>query len=184
MQKTRQLLFDALKSLIHEKQYDEISVQEILDRANVGRSTFYMHFRDKDELLGSGIQRMVGGLRPATFAGTAKWHDKVIWFSLPILEYQGQHASASHLSMEPRARAILHGRLQHILADMIAESLDEHMPRPRKTSRPIARELLAKYMSATFVHVLDWWIDTESQLSPAQVNDVFRRLVLPTLETF
>jgi len=47
IQKTRTLLREALVSLIREKNYDSIAVKEILDRANVGRSTFYMHCRDK-----------------------------------------------------------------------------------------------------------------------------------------
>jgi len=50
IQKTKSLLHEALGSLIREKPYDAIVVQEILDRANVGRSTFYMHFSDKDDL--------------------------------------------------------------------------------------------------------------------------------------
>ena len=59
IQKTKNLLHDALGYLIREKPYDAIVVQEILDRANVGRSTFYMHFRDKDDLLVSGIHDML-----------------------------------------------------------------------------------------------------------------------------
>lgn len=51
VQRTQNLLHQALASLVLEKDYDSISVKEILDRANVDRSTFYMHFRDKDELL-------------------------------------------------------------------------------------------------------------------------------------
>jgi AcrR family transcriptional regulator len=62
IQKTKGLLHDALGTLIREKPYDEIVVQEILDRANVGRSTFYMHFRDKGELLVSGIHDMLGAV--------------------------------------------------------------------------------------------------------------------------
>jgi AcrR family transcriptional regulator len=60
IQKTRTLLHEALESLIREKPYDAIVVKEILDRANVGRSTFYTHFRDKDDLLVSGIHDMLG----------------------------------------------------------------------------------------------------------------------------
>src|SRR5262245_55450719 len=60
IQKTKNLLHEALGSLIREKPYDEIVVQEILDRANVGRSTFYMHFGDKDDLFVSAIHDMLG----------------------------------------------------------------------------------------------------------------------------
>ena len=51
IQRTRQLLEDALIALILEKGYDKITVQNIVDQANVGRSTFYSHFLDKDDLM-------------------------------------------------------------------------------------------------------------------------------------
>lgn len=60
VQKTQSSLRQALLSLLAEKPYDSVAVKEILDRANVGRSTFYMHFRDKDDLLVSGIDDMIG----------------------------------------------------------------------------------------------------------------------------
>ena len=73
IQKTQNLLREALVSLIAEKPYDSIVVKEILDRANVGRSTFYMHFRDKDDLLVSGIHDMLGPVPfPARSPGKAR----------------------------------------------------------------------------------------------------------------
>ncbi len=51
IQRTRALLRDALMRLIIRKGYDEITIQDITDEANVARTTFYLHFADKDELL-------------------------------------------------------------------------------------------------------------------------------------
>src|SRR5262245_41400479 len=58
VQKTRKLLQDALIELVAEKGYEAVSIREILDRANVGRSTFYAHFQDKDQLLHSILDRL------------------------------------------------------------------------------------------------------------------------------
>src|SRR5215471_19459582 len=69
VQRTRRLLHKALMSCILEKKYESITVQEILDRADVGRSTFYTHFRDKDELLVSGfgeVQRLLKSAQTAS----------------------------------------------------------------------------------------------------------------------
>jgi len=54
-QKTKKYLAEALKELIVEKGYEEISVQDIIDRANVGRSTFYSHYESKEQLLVGNI---------------------------------------------------------------------------------------------------------------------------------
>src|SRR5579864_8800243 len=56
IRRTCERLGSALVSLIQEKPIDQVTVQEVLDRASVGRSTFYLHFRDKDDLLLSQLE--------------------------------------------------------------------------------------------------------------------------------
>jgi AcrR family transcriptional regulator len=56
VQRTRRLLLNSLIDLILERGYETITVQDIIDRANVGRSTFYAHFQDKEDLLFSGFE--------------------------------------------------------------------------------------------------------------------------------
>lgn len=63
VRRTRRLLHEALRSLIVEKGYDHVTVQDVIDRADVGRATFYAHFRDKDDLLMSGFEEMRKSLR-------------------------------------------------------------------------------------------------------------------------
>ena len=58
-QRTQQTLFDALIDLLKVKHYDAISVKDIIEKANVGRSTFYAHYQTKDDLLKSGFERVL-----------------------------------------------------------------------------------------------------------------------------
>src|SRR5215207_3360442 len=88
VQKTRALLHGALVSLVHEKPYDDIVVKEILTRADIGRSTFYAHYRDKDELLECGIRGLLhtdARSAPAPSGGGAA--DQLLRFSLPFLAH-------------------------------------------------------------------------------------------------
>src|SRR6266496_5476216 len=121
IQKTQHLLRGALVSLISEKPYDAIVVKEILDRANVGRSTFYTHFRDKDDLLVSGIHEMLRPVQSTAQPAAGKRRDRILWFSLPIFEYHYQHRHAGGDRIGPRGRAILHDHLRRVLAGVIAE---------------------------------------------------------------
>lgn len=181
VEKTHKALGDALNSLIREKSYDSIAVKEILDRANVGRSTFYTHYRDKDELLVSGIHEMLNPVRTAAVASSAGQHEPILSFSLPIFEHLDGHRRASEGRMGTRGRAILHEHLREVLAGLIADDLSKDPQGRRKAAGRIPTDLLVQHVASTFVLVLNWWVESRSRLPPAEVNDLFRALVLPTL---
>lgn len=181
IQKTRQLLHEALMSLIREKPYDEIVVKEILDRANVGRSTFYTHFRDKDELLASGIHDMLGTVQAAELPASGKLPERIIRFSLPVFEHIYRHRQAGAAEMGARGRAILHEHLQKVLAELIADDVREAVQSRRKSAGQTPPELLVQYVASTFVLVLNWWVESNSALRPKEVDGLFRALTLPTL---
>ena len=180
IQKTLKLLREALVSLIAEKPYDSIVVKEILDRANVGRSTFYTHFRDKDELLISGIHDMLGPV-PSVTPFPGKGPDRILWFSLPVFEHHYRHAHAWGERIGARGRAILHEHLRRVLTEIIAEVMDTRSRSGRKSVGQIPPDLIAAYVASTFVRVLNWWLDKKMRISPKEINEVFRRLTLPTL---
>ncbi len=164
--------------MIHEKPYDAISVQEILDRANVGRSTFYTHFADKDELLASGLLVMLRSIRACASPG-AKRHERVVWFSLPLFRHIHEEHGAGSRPMGSRARAILHEHLQRALMGLIAEEVRrEYRGRPRGSPSP---DLLAEYVASTFILVLNRWMEGGARISPQEADAQFRALVLPTL---
>jgi AcrR family transcriptional regulator len=180
VQRTQNLLREALVSLMHEKDYDSIVVKEILDRANVGRSAFYTHFRDKDELLVSGIHHILGSARSTGPSLSAESRDRMLWFSLPIFEYVDPHRHAGEPKMGTKGRALIHEHLRKVLAQLIAEEVGLDPVRRKPASR-IPSQLLVQYVASTFILVLNWWIESRSRLTPAKVNDLFRSLVLPTL---
>jgi AcrR family transcriptional regulator len=174
-------LHEAFASLIREKPYDSIAVKEILDRANVGRSTFYTHFRDKDDLLVSGIHDMLRAVYATELKTSDKRYERIIRFSLPIFEQIDQHRQSGAAKMDTRARAILHERLQQVLAELIADDVKKDLHGRGKSARQIPPDLLVKYVASAFILVLNWWVESDSQLPPKEVNDLFRALILPTL---
>jgi AcrR family transcriptional regulator len=181
IQKTRKLLHDALGGLIQEKPYDEIAVQEILDRANVGRSTFYMHFRDKDELLLSSIHDMLSSIHATPLTSSVKRHERIIRFSLPFFKHIHHHRHTGGARMGIRGRAIIHEHLQKVVAEQIAADVRKEFQSRRKTVGQIPPDLLVQYVASTFILALNWWVENRSPLSPKDIDDLFRALILPTL---
>ena len=177
VQKTRRALHEALAALIRERDYEDIAIQEILDRANVGRSTFYTHYRDKDELLVSGIHDMIQSVSPAGADGQSS-PDDLTWFSLPILEHHERHRRSVEHRLSGSARAVLHEHLRYVLTGLVKDRIKRLPPSRRRTqTSQIPPELLAPFISSTFVLVLNWWLDTRAPLGAREVHVVFRLLV-------
>lgn len=139
---------------------------------------FYAHFRDKDELLESGIHELLQATQAAPRARTSV--EQVLMFSLPILEYVGRHRRASGPKMTRAGRIAMHHHLEHVLADLVADALMTRRRAPQSlTLLPLP--LLARHIASTFVLVLNWWVESDSPLTPAQVNEQFTALIVPTL---
>jgi len=182
VQKTEALLREALAALIREKPYDDIVVKEILDRANVGRSTFYMHFRDKDELLVSGIHNMLQSARPAGRGrAPARPYEGIVWFSLPIFEHIEEHRRTEEATMGPQGRRTMHEHLQRAIVELIEDEFQSALRRSRGIAAHVSPELLACWIASTFVLVLDWWVESDSPLPAREADQVFRGLITPAL---
>src|SRR5215831_16603021 len=119
--RTKRALREALVGLAREKPYDAIAVKEILTRANVGRSTFYTHFADKDDLLGSGVHEMLVAIHRRPRSGDVL--ERIVAFARPLLEHIDAHRRTPGPQMVPESRAAMHSHLQDVLVDMIQEDV-------------------------------------------------------------
>src|SRR5881396_3995668 len=99
IQRTREVLHEALISLMIEKGYEAITVQDIIDRANVGRSTFYAHYVGKQDLLMSGLKNLSRHLlehQRAALALKRSFPEKGFGFSLALFEHVHSHRNVYH----------------------------------------------------------------------------------------
>jgi len=169
IQKTRALLLEAIGALIHEKSYDQIAVKEILHRANVGRSTFYEHFRDKDELLSGAMNELLRGASAGTAGGP-----RALGFSRPLLEHiQDRRRAGGFAGVDAHARAVLHERLQHEIARLV----EEELARSGVNRKQAPTELLVAHIAASFVLVVDWWMESGCAQTVTEVDELFRTLI-------
>jgi AcrR family transcriptional regulator len=162
---TRRALHQALIGLVRDKDYDHIAVREILERANVSRSTFYTHFGGKDDLLSSGIERILADVDGSGFP---------LSFGLRVFEHHDQHRRSGRMSR--RGRRLLHERLRRLIAERFRQQTPPAATRKHEAIS-VPAGLSAQFIASTYVVVLDWWLDTSSPLTPAEANDLFLALV-------
>ena len=184
VQRTRRLLHKALMSQILEKQYESITVQEILDRADVGRSTFYMHFQDKDELLASGFQHLKSLLQSAQAASGAlpgKSYERIIGFSRAMFDHANEHRKIFRAVLGSSAEAVVRQHIHSVLVALIYQEIKMELQRQKRETRPISPKLLTHFLASTYISVLTWWLNSKNPNSPKDCDAAYRQLVLPCL---
>jgi AcrR family transcriptional regulator len=182
VRRTRSLLQDALTSLMIEKGYEAITVQEIIDRANVGRATFYAHFADKRTLLGSRLEdlREVLLARQRDALRTPGRRGNDITFSRAMLEHAADGLPLWKALAGAESGAFVLKRLHDMLADLARNDLSA-MGMTRQSAQ---REMLTQQITGAFMAVLAWWLDAGARMPVEEVDDAFRRVVLHGLAGF
>jgi len=177
--RTRTALHEALMSLIVHKGYDELSVSDIANEANVGRATFYCHFTSKDDLLRNSagwMRAMLLEQRERAAAAEGSSAAKLLGFSPFLFEHTREQLPLYRAVVRGRAGAIILDKLRGILAEFVREDLAASRgPQP---SQALAREVTVQYLVGGFMSVLTAWLDRGAKESPEQMDAAFRSLVL------
>jgi AcrR family transcriptional regulator len=183
IERTQQLLRAALRSLIQEKGFEVLTVQEIIDRANVGRATFYSHFDNKDDLLVSGFEDLRALLKSRqrdAFSRGRSIEERVFGFSHEVFAHTNEYRDAFRAMVGQRSGAVVQRLLHKLLVELIREDVKRTVVRAE--SPAMHTEALVHFIAGALVGVLMWWLDGRMRLSVDEVNASFRRLALPALK--
>lgn len=175
--RTKRAIKDALIALILEKHYDTIIVQDIIDRANIGRSTFYLHFRDKEDVLISDWKNFLG-----FFIEYLNWEDwdKKGFAPMGALYF---HLKDFHHFYRALERSQKSERLFKTGSRFLAEELEKAIAGRFDASEvKVPIQLLATYLSNEIFGQMRWWLDNNMPLSPAEMEENFNRLVMPGIK--
>ena len=173
VRRTRDALGDALIALMQEKPFDTITVQEVLDRAHVSRSTFYSHYSDKDDLLMSDAEEFFEAISMALSAHDDK-SDRVF----PVREF------FTHLSdVQPFYKALVKsGKFQEnmeLARGHFARGIERRLSElPRSKSIPPNQlPAIAFTHAGALLSLLSWWLDRGMRESPAEMDELFHRMI-------
>ena len=183
IERTQQLLRGALRSLIQEKGFEALTVQEIIDRANIGRATFYSHFDNKDDLLASGFEDLRVSLKARQRNAFSRGHtieDRVFGFSQEVFAHTNEYREAFRAMVGQRSGAVVQRLLHKLLVELVREDVKRTVV--RADSSAVQTEALVHFITGALVGVLMWWLDGRMRLSVDEVNAYFRRLALAALK--
>lgn len=180
--RTERILREALHSLILEKGYDGVTVQDIADRADVGRSTFYAHFENKDKLHLSAFDAVRDGLLQT---GEADGNNKIGEIKFNSLRlFQQAHESRRFyrvLAGKAAGDSFLKNMFRQT-RDLVLEELQKSLPEKHENSPEI--KAAAHFYASSLIATLTFWLDNNLPLSPEEINDLFNELAMRGLENF
>jgi AcrR family transcriptional regulator len=171
--RTRRMVNTAMLELLFERSYENITVQDILDRAEIGRSTFYTHYFDKADVLNSIAEQMLEMLS----AQLAQRKAGAIVPALELFEHVQQHEQYFRAMLRGHTSALFWEAAQTAIAQSIEQSLRKsHLD---NVSPAISWAVIGQCLAGAILALLKWWLETETPYSPAQMERIFERLALP-----
>ena len=175
VRRTRRLLCDAMLSLLVERDYEEITVQEITTRADLNRATFYHHFTHKDQLLTAALENRFDEL-VASFGdlptGKAIWNDRTP--ELLTFRHVAEHAALYKVLFSDRGMSQVIYRIIDYIARFTQQKLLTAHELPRAPSIP--EPIIAHHVAGSLFALLSWWVANNLPYTPEEMAEISHTL--------
>ena len=168
--RTRDTLGDALVALMQEKRFEDITVQQVLDRSGVGRSTFYAHYRDKEDLFLSDVEDFF-----EISSTLLKRHDAGSRRLAPVRELFAHVREAREFYAALVASGKVHD-VQIMGRGIFARSIDDRLQMAGLRMDAVRRAAQSHALAGSLFSLLDWWIDKGMKVDPQEMDDLFHRM--------
>jgi AcrR family transcriptional regulator len=190
VRKTRKALREAMQVLMTEKGYDQVTIEELTERADIGRTTFYLHYSAKQDLLleqfDELLEQLVGQLALIPLSSWTKPGGGV-----KEEDYPGRpiamiftHAAEN----EELYSIVLHGegvdqasqRLQEMMSRAVTGFIDRKMGDEAEAfNLEFPVELFGNYFAGALLGMIKWWLEEERPYTPEEMEDIFFQLFFP-----
>lgn len=181
--KTRKAIFSAFTSLLSEKSYDKISVQNIIDAADVGRTTFYAHFETKDYLLRDLCEELFGhiidsamGLPHEHYHWSAESKTDSVFLHLLRHLQENDYGILGLLSSQNNEIFLRYFK-SNLKRLIVTQYADKGL---LKNSR-LPEDYLVNHIASSFVNTIDWWLLRKRKESPEEITGHFLAAIEPIL---
>lgn len=177
--KTRKGIIQAAVELVLEKGYDTVTIQDITDRADIGRGTFYIHFKDKEEVVWTAIQDLCLELEQAAHQ---QYKDNIpdqqeYYGLLYIFRQVDKNCDLFRVCFSSRGSAALTERVTDLLADIILYDI-QNQPALRDPNSDVPMEIVAQMMTGLITRMISWWLNTSNSYTAEQMAAMIYKTLL------
>lgn len=167
--RSQQRLRDALFALTLERGWDDVSVQQVCERAGVGRSTFYVHFADREDLL-------LGAFQGEHIAPLPSRHNQPLAFVRPLVDHVEHHRELYNSLVGSSCERALRRRFLHVISDIVEAEL------AMRAGASIQRTTAVRFLAGAYVETLSFWLAGRNSAPASEIERMLRQFSAPVIE--
>ena len=180
VRRTRQLLRDALLDLIREKGFEAITIQDLTDRAQLNRVTFYLHYRDKQDLLTRSMEDMLDELvakaELVPLHNPASEIDRGLERFIGLFEHVAHHKDFYRIMLGEDGMASFAAQMRAYIEQFVYQRIEAKQAEVKHLQVPT--NIYSRFMAAAYVGVIAWWLENDQPHSPTRMAEWLWRLTL------
>lgn len=188
--RTRRALHEAFQALIEEKGYDAVTVEEITGRANLGRTTFYLHYRDKEDLLLEGFSELVDDLfQQIARIPLSAWRlgneaapgtPALVTPIRMIFQHARENAWLYRLVLRGEGLTRISSRLHEYINSAVHAFLQVKAGTEGvRFEARVPLEVFSNYFASALIGMITWWLEHNTPYPAEQMAEMFERLFMP-----
>lgn len=186
--RTRRGLQEALFALILEKGYDSVTIEEITNRADLGRTTFYLHYRDKEDLLMQAVRDVVDDLvsqlaqypmDSLKLRSETELADLLVPVVTLAFEHVAQNADLYRVLLRGDGTHLVLQRLREILREAIASLIQHFTTREHLVLKPkVPIDVFLNSLAGAWMGLLAWWLEEDMPYTSEQMAVMYQRMFM------
>jgi AcrR family transcriptional regulator len=182
IQRTRRLLREALFSLAQERSYDSLTIEDITNRAELGRATFYLHYHDKEELLLESIEVVAQDLiaqidQVSPVLPDGSYHGGPNVVIREVFQYAADQSDLFRTILRGEVSSRATSRIHQIIRDTSMSLLQSRLALLGPDfAPPVPLDVFSNYLAGALLSFLTWWLDAGQPYSPEEMYRMFIKL--------
>ncbi|WP_019910949.1 TetR/AcrR family transcriptional regulator [Paenibacillus sp. HW567] len=166
--KTKEAIFQSFMSLIAKKNFEDITINEIAEQANINRGTVYFHYQDKYDLLNKCIEENLNNIVSVTTTTDADGEtiDLIQSSFLPVIQYFEKNHSFYASMLSNKGIPVFRDRMLELITTHIKIHINMD-----GDNQNYSKEFITQFMASAFVGVIEWWILNNMPQSPEDVAE-------------
>ncbi len=179
--RTKRLIRDALTALMEEKGFEGITVRDLTEKAEINRGTFYLHYRDKYDLLEQSEEEIINEISGIVHQVNPR--DAIVYTSqdepFPVIqklfEFLQENAGFMMVILGPKGNPAFQVKLKSLIKEKFLQNIVNILP---NKEMPVPVDFFLAYISSAHLGVIQHWLESGMEKSPREMTLITARMTL------